>query len=67
LTSTPGSSRGPALESAAFLRIVEQTADGLYIVDHDGSFTFVNPAAVALFGDEDESELLGRNSHAMTH
>ena len=67
MTSTPGSSRGPALESAAFLRIVEQTADGLYIVDHDGDFTFVNPAAVALFGYEDESELLGQNSHAMTH
>jgi PAS domain S-box-containing protein len=27
----------------------------------------VNPAAVALFGYEDESELLGRNSHATTH
>jgi PAS domain S-box-containing protein len=27
----------------------------------------VNPAAVALFGYDDESELLGRNSHATTH
>jgi PAS domain S-box-containing protein len=27
----------------------------------------VNPAAVALFGYEDESQLLGRNSHATTH
>ena len=49
------------------LRIAEETADGLYIVDHDGDFAFVNPAAVALFGYDDESELLGRNSHATTH
>jgi len=27
----------------------------------------VNPAAVALFGYDDESELLGRNSHTTTH
>jgi PAS domain S-box-containing protein len=27
----------------------------------------VNPAAVALFGYDDESQLLGRNSHATTH
>jgi len=48
-------------------RIAEQAADGLYVVDHDGLFAYVNPAAVALFGYDDERELLGRNSHATTH
>jgi PAS domain S-box-containing protein len=67
LTSRQGSIRGPAAEDGVSLRIAEQTADGLYIVDHDGNFAFVNPAAVALFGYDDESELLGRNSHATTH
>jgi len=49
------------------LHIAEEAADGLYIVDPDGTFAFVNRAAVELFGYEDESELLGRNSHATTH
>lgn len=67
LASRQGSIRGPVVEGSVALRIAEQTADGLYIVDHDGDFAFVNPAAVALFGYDDESELLGRNSHATTH
>jgi len=67
LTSRQASIRGPVVEGSVSLRIAEQTADGLYIVDHDGNFAFVNPAAVALFGYDDESELLGRNSHATTH
>jgi PAS domain S-box-containing protein len=67
LTSGQGSIGGPAVDDRVSLRIAEQTADGLYIVDHDGNFAFVNPAAVALFGYDDEAELLGRNSHATTH
>jgi PAS domain S-box-containing protein len=67
LTNSPASTRKLAVGDAVPLRIAEQAADGLYIVDHDGSFAFVNPAAIALFGYEDESELLGRNSHATTH
>jgi len=49
LTSRQASIRGPVVEGSVSLRIAEQTADGLYIVDHDGNFAFVNPAAVALF------------------
>jgi PAS domain S-box-containing protein len=56
-----------AVGDEAPLRIAEQTADGLYVVDHDGNFAFVNPAAVELFGYDDESDLLGLNSHATTH
>lgn len=51
----------------AQLRIAELAADGLYIVDAAGDFVFVNPAAVALFGYDHQSELLGLNSHATTH
>jgi PAS domain S-box-containing protein len=57
----------PAVGDDVPLRIAEQTADGLYIVDHAGNFVYVNPAALALFGYDDESELRGRNSHATTH
>jgi PAS domain S-box-containing protein len=64
---TTDSLRPAAVGDEAPLRIAEQTADGLYIVDHDGNFAFVNPAAVELFGYAHESELLGLNSHATTH
>ena len=67
LTSSPSSPRAAGVGDGVPLRIAEQTADGLYIVDHDGNFAFVNPAAVTLFGYDDESELLGRNSHETTH
>jgi PAS domain S-box-containing protein len=64
---TTGLPRPASVGDEAPLRIAEQTADGLYVVDHDGNFAFVNPAAVELFGYDDESELLGLNSHATTH
>jgi PAS domain S-box-containing protein len=64
---TTGLPRPAAVGDEAPLRIAEQTADGLYVVDHDGNFAFVNPAAVELFGYDEESELLGLNSHATTH
>jgi PAS domain S-box-containing protein len=64
---TTGSPRPTAVGDEAPLRIAEQTADGLYIVDPDGNFAFVNPAAIELFGYDDESELIGLNSHATTH
>jgi PAS domain S-box-containing protein len=67
LTTGSSSPRPPAVGDEAPLRIAEQTADGLYIVDHDGNFAFVNPAAVQLLGYDDQSELLGLNSHATTH
>jgi len=67
LTTRPSSTLAAAVGDEAPLRIAEQTADGLYIVDHDGNFAFVNPAAIELLGYDDESELLGLNSHATTH
>jgi PAS domain S-box-containing protein len=67
LTSGTDSPPPAAIGDEVPLRIAEQAADGLYIVDHDGNFAFVNPAAVELFGYDDESQLVGLNSHATTH
>ena len=47
--------------------LVESSADAFYVVDPAGAVQFANPAAVALLGYDDESELLGRNSHATIH
>ena len=57
-----GSGAGAVL--AAF---VESIADAIYAVDEDGRVQFVNRAGVALLGYDDESQLLGRPSHATIH
>jgi PAS domain S-box-containing protein len=40
--------------------------DAVYVVDPDGRVEFANPAALAMLGYE-ETELLGRTSHATIH
>jgi PAS domain S-box-containing protein len=57
-----GSGAGAVL--AAF---VESIADAIYAVDEDGRVQFVNRAGVALLGYDDETQLLGRPSHATIH
>lgn len=46
--------------------ILESTADGLYGLDSEGRFTFVNPAACRLLGYT-QTELIGRSAHATIH
>ena len=41
--------------------------EGVFGIDEGGRFTFVNPAALALLGVDGDAELLGRNSHQLTH
>ncbi|MSW51804.1 MAG: PAS domain S-box protein [Actinobacteria bacterium] len=54
---------GPEL----FEALLASSADAFYVVDPEGGVQFANPAAVALLGYDDETELLGRNSHATIH
>jgi len=42
-------------------------ADAMYVIDHEGRLTYVNPACVTLLGYDDEAQLLGRPSHATFH
>lgn len=54
-------------EAEHFLRIVvENMAEGLYVLDGDGLVTFVNPAASRMLGWT-EAELRGRSMHEMVH
>jgi PAS domain S-box-containing protein len=48
-------------------RAVAAVADALYVVDADGRIAFLNPAALRILGYTDESELLGKPSHATIH
>ena len=44
---------------ARFRQMIECHADGIFVVDHRGVVRFVNPAALALYGRE-QDELLGQ-------
>jgi PAS domain S-box-containing protein len=47
--------------------LVESTAEAIYLVDAAGAVRFVNAAGLQILGYGDESELLGRPSHATIH
>src|SRR3954454_2104312 len=47
--------------------LMASLADAVYFVDAAGEVSFVNPAAVAVLGYDDERELLGCDSHATIH
>ena len=43
--------------------ILENIADGVFGIDREGRFTFLNPAAVEILGYCSQEELLGEESH----
>jgi PAS domain S-box-containing protein len=47
--------------------LLASLADAVYFVDATGEVSFVNPAALAVLGYDDERELLGRDSHETIH
>ena len=47
--------------------LMESLADGVYFVGAGGEVSFVNPAALAVLGYDDELELLGVDSHSTIH
>ncbi len=46
--------------------ILQSSADGLFGVDHEGTITFINPAACALLGYSAE-QAIGRCAHTLFH
>ena len=51
-------------EREAILASVDQP---VWVLDQDGDFHYLNPAAVAALGYDDAAELLGRPAHATVH
>jgi PAS domain S-box-containing protein len=47
--------------------ILAQVAQPVWVVDHEGRFRYVNPAAVAALGYDRPSDLVGRPGHATVH
>ena len=50
-----------------FRLLLDSTGEGIYGLDPDGVCTFVNAAALRMFGYEHESELIGKQMHELTH
>ncbi len=48
-------------------KLLASLGEGVFGIDVDGNYTFLNQAACQLLGFADEAEALGRNSHALSH
>lgn len=46
--------------------LLNSAGEGMYGVDQEGAFTFINPAALAILGFE-KDEVLGENAHRLMH
>ncbi len=49
------------------LLLLNSTGEAIYGLDLEGNCTFCNPSCLCLLGYEHESQLLGRNMHALIH
>jgi two-component system sensor histidine kinase/response regulator len=56
-----------ASKEAELRLLLESTTDGIFGFDQAGNITFVNAAALSLFGYDNPADLQGRSAHAMTH
>src|SRR5215218_1246670 len=53
--------------AASLNAIIACVAQPVWVVDHEGTVVFANPAAVQALGYDDLDELVGRNSHDTIH
>jgi diguanylate cyclase (GGDEF)-like protein/PAS domain S-box-containing protein/putative nucleotidyltransferase with HDIG domain len=47
--------------------ILDSTAEGIYGIDLDGNFAFINQSGLEILGYRDSKELIGKNSHMTIH
>src|SRR3954454_15741624 len=64
---TAGSQAMPSTDLPLAEALMASLADAVYFVDAAGEVSFVNPAALAVLGYDDELELLGVDRHATIH
>jgi len=50
-----------------FSLLLQAALQGIYGIDPQGNCMFVNPAALRMFGYEQESDLLGKHIHSLVH
>ncbi|MDD4193468.1 MAG: PAS domain S-box protein, partial [Mangrovibacterium sp.] len=47
--------------------LFDSTAEGIYMIDMQGNFTFCNRSALSFLGYDKEEELMGKNMHLLIH
>lgn len=47
--------------------LLDSLGEGVFALDAEGYFTFINPVGLRLLGYDSEAELLGENAHALIH
>ncbi len=47
--------------------LLNSTGEGIYGIDSQGNCTFANPACLELLGFNSDTDLLGKNMHALVH
>jgi len=67
MAKPPRSPTFPAQSSDHSQALLQSLGAGVFGVDRQGNFTFLNPAAVALFGFDSQHSVIGSNSHRLTH
>lgn len=68
MASQPSNGDGEAFAGAELLAAALQAVlQPVWVADHDGVIRFVNNTAVATLGYDDQSELVGRDSHRTIH
>jgi PAS domain S-box-containing protein len=64
----PARSQEWSVQTPPFLKaVLDCVAQPVWVVDHDGLIRFANPAALAVLGYDDPSELEGKPSHETIH
>jgi len=48
-------------------QLLNSLGEGLFALDAAGRFTYLNPAALSMFGFHDQDEVRGRESHGLVH
>lgn len=59
--------QGKLRSEERFRLLLDSTAEGIYGLNMQGRFTFVNKAALRMLGYQHEDELLGKNAHQTIH
>ena len=67
MASHPGPSSSPGAREDLQLQLLQGLAVGVFGLDLEGRFTFLNPAACRMLGFADERDAIGHHAHQACH
>jgi len=67
VTALEKTNRSLAEHKDKLTHILNSSADGIYGMDVEGNFTFINKSGLKILGYDDASSLIGKNCHLLIH